>query len=73
MTGTWIPFCARCDRYLRDSDPIGESAIYNPGPNNGIDLCVPCFFLEETEIEQRGTNVLPDTLAEYLETLRRHA
>lgn len=68
---TWQTICARCGRYLGDSDPIGESAIYNPGQNNGIDLCEPCWDAEDAEIEAAGTNDLPDTLAKYRENLRR--
>lgn len=61
--------CARCTRRLGSA--TGESAIYNPGRDHGIELCEPCFFAEDAEITERGMNDLPDTLAKYRENLRR--
>jgi len=56
--------CARCGKYLKDHETTGESAIYNPtGPK--IILCEGCFFDEDAEIEEAGTNNLPDTLKRY--------
>lgn len=53
--------CARCKKYVRTGEPEGRSAIYG----SSHDLCEPCFFAEDAEIEERGTNNLPETLAKY--------
>lgn len=53
--------CARCRKNILQGETTGESSIYQ---SNHI-LCEPCFFAEDAEIEERGTNDLPDTLNKY--------
>lgn len=53
--------CARCKQYFGNARSSGESALYR----SRHVLCEPCFFDEDAEIEERGTNNLPDTLAKY--------
>ena len=55
--------CPRCTLWIADGKTTGESGIY--GSHDVLDLCEPCFFAEEDEIEERGTNDLPDTLSAY--------
>lgn len=58
-------FCASCRGRLPPGSTTGDSAIYNPGRDSGFTLCEPCFFEEDACIEERGTNDLPDVLADY--------
>lgn len=60
--------CARCRQGLRGGQSTGESGLYSPG--RAFTLCEPCFFAEEEETEDRGTNNLPDRLEQYRENLR---
>lgn len=60
-------FCPRCSNMIRRGDARGESAIY--GSHDIPDLCEPCFFDEDQEIELSGTNHLPETLAWYRENM----
>lgn len=53
--------CARCKKPVRQGQPEGESGIYQSHHR----LCEPCFFDEDAEIEEKGTNDLPETLAGY--------
>lgn len=60
--------CARCGKWLRDNETTGESGLYSP--HKKYTLCEPCFFDEEAEQEDAGTNNLPNTLAKYEENLK---
>jgi hypothetical protein len=53
--------CARCKKHFHNARSSGESGLYG---SNHV-LCEPCFFDEDAEIDERGTNDLPDTLAKY--------
>jgi hypothetical protein len=55
--------CVRCRQDLTHVTATGEPAIYQT-PRN-YTLCEPCFFDEDMEIEKKGGNNLPDTLATY--------
>lgn len=44
-----------------DHNSYGESAIYRSMHR----LCMPCWDAEEAEINQAGSNDLPETLAGY--------
>lgn len=66
---SWQEICARCRCSLHDSASRGESGIYDPH-GEPIDLCEPCFFDEDAEIERKGGNDLPDTLARYRRNLQ---
>ena len=56
-------YCPRCSNLIRSGEVRGECGIY--GSHDIPDLCEQCFFDEGDEIEQAGTNDLPDTLAWY--------
>ena len=56
-----MQICPRCKQATLDPRNYGESGLY--GANHK--LCVPCFFDEDTETEERGTNNLPDVLDKY--------
>lgn len=56
-------FCSRCGRPLRNVKCTGESQLYSP--NKAYELCEPCWLKEDSEIEEAGTNNLPDILATY--------
>lgn len=58
-------YCARCRKQLSRGETTGESALYFPNSKKGFTLCEPCFFSEDKEIEEKGTNDIPDTLAKY--------
>lgn len=60
--------CARCGKWMKYGETEGESGIYSP--HKSYTLCEPCFFDEDAQIEEAGTNNLPDTLAKYEENLR---
>lgn len=62
------PYCPRCCAYIPERATVGESAIYQS--HDVSDLCEPCFFDEDREIEDRGTNNLPDTLERYRQNMR---
>ncbi len=64
--------CARCGKDISNECSTGESGLYNPGPV-GILLCEPCFHDEEAEIDDVGTNNLPETLKAYYRVLEQHA
>lgn len=53
--------CPRCKKRVLNRNDSGESQLYN---SRHI-LCVPCFFKEEAEIDEKGTNNLPETLKSY--------
>jgi hypothetical protein len=61
-------YCPRCSKFIRNGETRGESSIY--GSHDIPDLCEPCFFDEDEEIEEAGTNDLPKTLAWYRENMR---
>ena len=61
-------YCPRCSNLIRSGEARGESAIY--GSHDIPDLCEQCFSDEEEEIEQAGTNNLPDTLAWYRQNMK---
>lgn len=54
-------FCPRCKEKVLDPRNNGDSSLY--GSDHVI--CVPCFFAEEAEQEEVGTNNLPEVLAKY--------
>lgn len=56
-----MKLCPRCKKYTLNERDNGESSLYM---SNHL-LCVPCFFEEDAEIEERGGNNLPDTLRSY--------
>lgn len=60
--------CPRCSGWRGSRNSSGQSGLY--GSHDIPDLCEPCFFDEEAETEERGTNNLPDTLARYRENVR---
>lgn len=60
--------CPRCCGWRGSRSSSGQSGLY--GSHDIPDLCEPCFFDEEAETEERGTNNLPDTLARYRENVR---
>ncbi|ABF71343.1 p095 [Rhizobium phage 16-3] len=53
--------CARCKVHFRDVRSSGSSSLYGSDHT----LCEPCFFAEDAQIDEEGTNNLPDTLASY--------
>ena len=53
--------CPRCKMQVLNPTDCGESSLYR---SNHL-ICEPCFFAEEDEIEEMGTNDLPNTLAAY--------
>lgn len=53
--------CARCKQFFPNASCSAESGIYQ----SRHVLCEPCFFDEDAEIEERGTNNLLDTLEKY--------
>ena len=55
--------CVRCKEIIPDNACTGESGIYMSQDYHV--LCEPCFWDEDTEIEAKGTNDLPDTLNIY--------
>jgi len=48
----------------------GESGIYRS--HDVLELCEPCFFDEEAEIKEKGTNDLPETLERYRANMANH-
>lgn len=64
MRNGYQQYCARCKKNISDGETTGESQIYM---SHHI-LCEPCFFDEEREIDEAGTNNLPDTLKSYGKT-----
>lgn len=56
-----LSICPRCKKRALDHDSYGESGIYRSNHR----LCVPCWEAENAEIDERGTNNLPETLASY--------
>jgi PP-loop superfamily ATP-utilizing enzyme len=65
-TGT---MCARCRiRVDQIADCLGESGLYSP--NRAFTLCEPCFLEEESEIDERGTNDIPERIEAYRRNLR---
>ncbi len=62
-------YCPRCCERIYDGQTTGESGIYK---SHGVSLlCEACFFDEEREVDEKGRNDLPDTLARYRENDRR--
>lgn len=55
--------CACCGTKLHSGMTTGESGLYNP--NGSIELCEPCFFLEDDLIEEVGGNNIPNALEAY--------
>lgn len=53
--------CPRCKQRVLDPRSYGESGIYRSSHR----LCMPCWDEEDREIEEKGGNDLPDTLAAY--------
>lgn len=58
-------YCANCRCNLDLIEATGDSALYRPGEKDEIELCEPCFFLEDDAIEEAGTNNLPERLKHY--------
>jgi len=59
--GRVLAICPRCKKQVLDCTNCGESAIYGSKHL----LCISCFDSEEDEINEKGTNNLPETLAYY--------
>lgn len=53
--------CPRCKQRVNLMDSYGESQIYQSYHR----LCFPCWDDEAKEIDEAGTNDLPETLAAY--------
>lgn len=53
--------CPRCKNNTLNVKDCGESGLYRSRHL----ICVPCFHDEYKEIEEKGTNNLPETLAHY--------
>lgn len=62
-------YCPRCMSLIPRGSGRGSSSIYQS--HDIPDLCEPCFFDEEAEIDERGTNNLPDTLGRYRQNMQR--
>lgn len=61
--------CARCRKRVDQlKDCLGESGLYSP--NRPFTLCEQCFLDEDLEIDQAGTNDIPERLDEYRANLR---
>ncbi len=60
--------CPRCCGWRGSRNSSGQSGLY--GSHDIPDLCEPCFFDEEAETEEKGTNNLPETLERYRENVR---
>lgn len=58
-----IRICARCGRAIKEGECTGESQLYSP--RRAFILCEPCWLKEDAEVEEAGTNNLPDLLATY--------
>lgn len=58
-----IQICARCGKVLDDGACTGESQLYSP--NTAFTLCEPCWLKEDAEIEEYGTNDMPELLKTY--------
>lgn len=56
-----LSVCPRCKQRVLDHDSYGESGIYRSMHR----LCFPCWEEESQEIDAKGTNDLPETLASY--------
>lgn len=56
-----LSICPRCKQRVLDHTAYGESQIYRSMHR----LCFPCWEAEDREIDERGGNDLPDTLAAY--------
>lgn len=63
--------CANCGCELGRLKATGISGLYFPGDQD-IELCEPCFFAEEAEIDEVGTNNIPERLAHYLDMIQRY-
>jgi hypothetical protein len=61
--------CLRCGGWRGPRTSSGQSGIYQS--HDIPDLCEPCFFDEDAEIEEKGHNDLPETLAKYRQVLAR--
>jgi hypothetical protein len=55
--------CVRCQCSIVNAKELGSPSIY--GSPDEWDLCGPCFHDEDREIEERGTNDLPDVFEAY--------
>lgn len=53
--------CPRCKKQILDRTDCGESSLYG----SFHEICVPCFHDEDAQIEEAGTNNLPDVLMTY--------
>lgn len=63
--------CANCCRDLHAVRCTGQSGLYYPNNDKGIELCEPCFLEEDELIEELGTNDQPERLARYLDNIAR--
>ncbi|QIG70738.1 hypothetical protein EVB91_187 [Rhizobium phage RHph_I1_18] len=53
--------CPRCKQNVLNRSDCGESGLYRSQHL----ICEPCFHAEFDEIDEKGTNDLPETLAGY--------
>lgn len=58
---THLLTCPRCKQRTLNSRSYGVSSLYRSKHH----ICVPCFHAEDEEIEEKGSNNLPDVLASY--------
>jgi len=58
-----MKICACCGTKLESGMTTGYSGLYNP--SGDTELCEPCFFLEDTLIEEIGGNNIPNALEAY--------
>jgi hypothetical protein len=56
-----LAICPRCKERVLDRRDCGESSLYKSRHL----ICNPCWEAEDEEIEEKGTNDLPETLASY--------
>jgi hypothetical protein len=61
MTYNGMEICPRCHKRTLNRADCGESGLY--GSQHII--CEPCFHDEDKEIDEKGTNDLPETLRRY--------
>lgn len=61
--------CPRCCLNIPEGACVGESGIYLS--HDITDLCEKCFHAEDREIDEAGTNNLPETLKRYRANMRR--
>lgn len=54
-------YCPRCKERTLNRNDCGESALYQSQHL----ICISCWFDEDLEIQEAGTNNIPETLERY--------